>query len=526
MTGETSRRAKIRKRGINVLFRLLFSRTMITVLLLLLQVGIFLGAFHLMGIYWQGFLIVCNVLSVVLIVYIINANENPAFKLAWMIPICAFPIFGVAIYIFVMINPGARDLKKRLDRRKAETISFLQPSEKVMTKMEQEFLPICDLSYYLQNTNQMPTYENTEVTYFAIGEEKFMDLLLELKAARKFIFLEYFIISKGKIWGQILEILQQKVKEGVEVRVMYDGMCSLVNLPFHYPRELRKMGIQAKMFSPIRPLLSSHQNSRDHRKILIIDGRVAYNGGINLADEYMNEIERFGHWKDTAVKLEGDAVKSFTAMFLQMWNVSENGEEDYKRYLDVDSHPVLDKDTGYVIPYNDDPANREDVAEAVYLDMLFKAKRYVHIMTPYLIIDHEMEAALMFAAKRGVDVKILLPHIPDKKIAFSIARTYYPELLEAGVKIYEYTPGFVHAKSFVSDDERAVVGSINLDFRSLFEHFECATFIYKNLVVYDIEKDFMECVDKSICVTKEYYKALPGFTRLSGRIFRIFGSLM
>lgn len=526
MAEEVKISQKAKKKSKNFFLKLLFSHTMINILLLVLQIVVLFVTFHLMGQYWQGFLVGCIVLSVILIIYIINDNENPAFKLAWMIPICAVPIFGVAAYIVVKTNPGTWKLKERLDGLKKETEKYLQPVPEVVEQMEKEKSPISDLSHYLQNINQMPTYQNTRVTYFSLGEDKYADILEELKKAEKFIFLEYYIIDRGKMWDSVLEILEQKVKEGVEVRVMYDGMCTLYKLPYRYPRQLTAKGIKAQVFFPIVPLLSTHQNSRDHRKILVIDGKIAYNGGINLADEYINEINLYGHWKDAAVKLEGEAVKSFTVMFLQMWNVSSTLSEDYERYINVKPQSFTDAPLGYVIPYNDDPINREDIAECVYLDIIAKAKNYVHIMTPYLILDYETENALMFAAKRGVDVKLILPHIPDKKIPFAIARTYYRDLLQAGVKIYEYEPGFVHAKVFVSDDDRAVVGSINLDYRSLFEHFECATFIYNNPVVADIEKDVQKTLEKCITVTEEYYRSLPLFGKLVGRVFRIFGSLM
>lgn len=526
MATETRISEKVKKKSKYFFLKLLFSHTMINIFLLVFQVVVLFVTFHMMGRYWQGFLIGCIILSVILIIYIINDDENPAFKLAWMIPICAVPIFGVTAYIFVKTSPGIWKLKERLDKRKKETEAYLQPDPEIVKSLEEENAEIKDLSHYLQTINQMPTYRNTKVTYFPLGEYEYVELLEELKKAEKFIFIEYYIIDKGKMWDSILEILEQKAKEGVEVRVMYDGMCTLYKLPWRYYDRLKEKGIEAKVFHPIVPLLSSHQNSRDHRKILVIDGRIAFSGGINLADEYINEINVFGHWKDTAIKLEGDAVKSFTAMFLQMWNVSTTVEEDYDRYLCIEQPDYHKEAKGYVIPYNDDPINREDVAEGVYLDIIAKAQKYVHIMTPYLILDYEMEKCLKFAAKRGVDVKLILPHIPDKKIPFYIARTHYMDLMRAGVKIYEYEPGFVHAKVFVSDDERAVVGSVNLDFRSLFEHFECATFIYNNPVVAEIEDDMQDTLQKCITVTPEYYRALPITSRILGKIFRIFGSLM
>lgn len=515
--------ARVKQKGISVLFKIVFSRLMITVLLILLQIYYMFSIFGLMQ-YSVVTRTLFDILGAAAIVYIINSEENPAFKLAWIIPICLFPFFGVAFYIFIMTNPGSRSLQKAVGVRVDETKHLLRTEYRVLEKMKKEGSGFRNLGHYIQTRNYFPTYDHTKVDFFSVGEEKYEDLLMELKKAEKFIFLEYFAIDKGEVWDKVLEILEEKAGQGVEVRVMYDGMGSLLALPHNYPKELRARGIKAKVFSPIKPLLSTHQNNRDHRKILVIDGKVAYNGGINLADEYMNKKERFGHWKDTAVKLQGEAVKSFTIMFLQMWNLSEKGAEDYHKYILPTGY--FHEGEGFVIPYNDDPTNRENIAENVYLDMINQAKKYVHIMTPYFIIDNEMMTALTFAAARGVDVKIILPHIPDKKVVFAIARTYYPQLLAAGVKIYEYKPGFVHAKEFVSDDVKAVVGTINLDFRSLYEHFECGTYIYKNPVVQKIEEDYQSTLKKCIKVDYQYYVDLLIFYRMLGKICKLFGPLV
>lgn len=511
------------EKGKHALFKLLFGRTMVTVALILVQIYFMyevISRVQYAGIFKNIF----DFLGAVAIVYIINSEENPAFKLTWILPICLFPVFGVALYLFIMLNPGNRTIQKALGIRIDETKPYLQTEYRVIEKIKKEDSGIQNLGRYIQKYNNFPTYDHTKVSFFSTGEEKYEDFMEELKKAEKFIFIEYFIINRGVIWDSVLEILEEKARQGVEVRVMYDGMCSLVALPHNYPKELREKGIHAKVFAPIKPFLSTHQNNRDHRKILVIDGKIAYNGGINLADEYMNRKKRFGHWKDTAVKLEGDAVKSFTLMFLQMWNLAERGEEDYEKYILPPTG--LNLGAGFVIPYNDDPTNRLDVAESVYLDIINRATSYVHIMTPYLIIDNEMVTALEFAARRGVDVKIILPGIPDKKAIYAIARTYYPQLLAAGVKIYEYVPGFVHAKEFVSDDCKAVVGTINLDFRSLYEHFECGTYIYKNPVVNEIEKDFQETLKKCRKVDYQYYIDLPWWYRITGHVLRLFGPLV
>ena len=350
----------------------------------------------------------------------------------------------------------------------------------------------------------------------------------ELEKAKRFIFMEYFIVERGEMWDSILEILERKVQDGVEVRFMYDGMCCLVLLPYSYPRELRTKGLKAKMFAPIRPALSTYQNNRDHRKILVIDGHTAFTGGINLADEYINRKVRFGHWKDTGIMVKGDAVTSFTMMFLQMWNITEKEPEDYGRYLrdpEFFYPPELSME-GFVIPYGDSPLDQETVGELVYLDIINTARNYVHIMTPYLILNYELVQALQFAAKRGVETIIIMPHIPDKEYAFLLAKAHYEELIRAGVQIYEYTPGFVHAKVFTSDDEKAVVGTINMDYRSLYLHFECAAYIYRNEVIKDVERDFKETLAKSQVITLEECRHYPWYKKFAGRVLRLFAPLM
>ncbi|MBD5544016.1 MAG: cardiolipin synthase [Lachnospiraceae bacterium] len=499
---------------------------MITVLLLLVQIVTIVTMFQLVGRVFDWLYYFMTVLSVAFIISIVNSKENPAFKLAWMMPLCAFPVFGASLFLFVWLNPGSFGLQKKLKRRIDETSGLLKTNSRIREKLKNEPAELQGISHYIETMNGFPTFDCTEAVYFPLGEKKFQDLLKELEKAEKFIFLEYFIIGQGIMWDSILDVLKRKAEEGVEVRIMYDGMCSLVNLPYHYPRLLGEYGIKAKAFSPIKPLLSTRQNNRDHRKILIIDGKTAYTGGINLADEYINEKVLYGHWKDASIRLKGSAVRSFTVMFLQMWNLDEVGREDYKKYVFANCDPQEEEGNGYVIPYNDDPVNRLDIAENVYLDILNKAEKYVFIMTPYLILDNETVVALSFAAQRGVDVKLMMPHIPDKRVVFYIARTYYTQLLEAGVKIYEYTPGFLHAKVWVSDDNKAVVGSINLDYRSLYEHFECAAYLYKNKEIDNIKKDYLETLEKCQEITVGDYKRFSLFTRVIGRICRIFGPLM
>ncbi|MDY3765895.1 MAG: cardiolipin synthase [Lachnospiraceae bacterium] len=511
------------KRG---LFSVVFGRTFVVILLLLLQMGVLFLGFNWLSeymIYAYGGTVL---LTALLVIFLINKRENPAFMIAWMIPMLLVPIFGILLYVFCSIQQETKILRRRLEKLDSDNRNLSQQKPAVMLRLEEDNPSQANLSRYLGKMG-FPTYQNTSAKYFPSGETKFEEMKIQLEKAKSFIFMEYFIVAKGYMWDSILEILEAKVKEGVEVRFMYDGMCSLSLLPYHYPEELKKKGIQCRMFSPIRPVLSTVQNNRDHRKILVIDGQVAFTGGVNLADEYINQKERFGHWKDTAIMLQGEAVRSFTLMFLKMWNTDKRiVQENFAKYINIPIQRTPEKGDGYVIPYSDMPLDEEILGEQVYIDILFNAQRYVHIMTPYLILDYEMLHALTYAAKRGVEVIIIMPHIPDKKYAFILAKTYYEELLEAGVQIYEYTPGFVHAKVFVSDDCKAVVGTINLDYRSLYLHFECAAMLYRNKEIPNIEKDFQETLTKC-------QKVMPGDVRregiknvIAGRVLRLFAPLM
>ncbi|MDD3368747.1 MAG: cardiolipin synthase [Lachnospiraceae bacterium] len=525
----------------NIFWKVAFSRAMVTILLVLLQLFVTVIGFLWLGQYFPYLLYGMAIVGYMLVIFIINSDDNPNFKLTWIIPICIFPMLGALLYLYIHLNVGSIGLRKKmLDQRLAFRKYYKQSHTTEKNAFKNPELKT--LSSYLRFAGNYPVYENCTAKYFPLGDDLYPDLIAELEKAKHFIFMEYFIIAKGSVWDGVLDVLKRKAAEGVEIRVLYDGTNMLINLPGKYQKQLEQYGIKAKIFSPIMPLLSTHQNNRDHRKICVIDGRVGYNGGINLADEYMNRIERFGHWKDCAVKVAGPAVNSYTVMFLQMWNVAKadiepedaagkQQPEDYNQYLKIEEQEAADQDLtmrkgGFVIPYADEPMDGELSAENVYKFILNTATDYVHIMTPYFIVDDGMVNALTFAAKRGVDVKLIVPHIPDKKTIFSISRTFYPTLLNAGVGIYEYTPGFVHSKVFVSDHEKAVVGSVNLDYRSFYHHFENATYFHENPVIQDIEDDFRNTLGKCQRVDMMYYKSIPLLERSIGRVCRLFGPLM
>ena len=508
--------------------RVIFGRTTFVITALLIQFITLLYSFqwlseHVFYLY-GGFV----GLSAVVVIYIINKNQNPSYQLSWIIPVLVFPVFGALFYLFVEAQPGTRMIDRRLKANIEETKPFLKQQQQVMERLYRESRGTTRLAYYMNEYGGYPIWENTSAQYFPLGDDMYPVLLEELKKAERYIFMEYFIVEKGEMWNTILEILKEKAASGVEVRFMYDGMCSLTLVPYGHPKQLEQYGIRCKMFSPVRPVLSSAQNNRDHRKITVIDGHTAFTGGINLADEYINRKVRFGHWKDTAIMLKGDAVTGFLMMFLQMWNITEHQADDYARYLckpDYQYPAGLDR-SGFAMPYGDSPLDNELVGQHVYMDILNESRYYVHMMTPYLILDSDMITSLTFAAKRGIETIIIMPHIPDKIYAYLLARSYYAELLQAGVKIYEYTPGFVHAKVFTSDDTKAVVGSINMDYRSLHLHFECAVYLYRNPAVQQAEADFQATLKQCQEITQQDCKNYPIPKKIAGKVLRLFAPLM
>ena len=504
---------------------MIFGRALAIILMIVLQALALLGSFVWLRNYYPLIWESMSILGAFLVIFIINRDEPTEFKMSWIIPICLFPVLGALIYVFIVGNFSGFGLKVKLGRRMGETEGMLYTDDETENAIEKSPPQFQGFAHYMKHTAGFPIYNSSTAEYYPVGEDKFEDLLAELKKAEKFIFLEYFIIERGVMWDTVLEILKEKVKEGVEVRVMYDGMCSIVLLPLRYPRELEEYGIKAKMFAPIVPFLSTSQNNRDHRKIVVIDGKEAFTGGVNLADEYINLRSRFGHWKDVAVKITGDAVRSFTVMYLQMWNVSEAGEEKYEKYLKNIVYDTRVHD-GFVIPYGETPTRSSEVAKTVYASMIQSASKYVHIMTPYFIVDREFLDTMRYAARRGVEVSMILPYIPDKKVVYYIARTFYPELLGAGIRVYEYMPGFVHAKVFVSDDMCATVGTINLDYRSFYHHFECGVYFYDNSVIAKIEKDFQDTLLKCREVDFDYYKKIPLYQKAVGRVSRLLAPLL
>ncbi len=464
-------------------------------------------------------------LSMLAVLYIVSKNEKSGYKLTWVITIFAFPLFGGLFYIIFNFQTVRKKARRKIEeiRKRKDKFYYLNgdDSEEAYDKC----IPYNSHIKYLQNFAGFPIKKNTESEYFSSGEAMYNKLIQELKSAEKYIFLEYFIVSDGKMWQSILDILVDKAKSGVKVRLIYDDMGCFLQLPKDYPQYLRSLGIECEIFNSFKPIISTVQNNRDHRKITVIDGKCAFSGGINLADEYINQKDKgHGHWKDAAIMLKGKGAWSFTVMFLQMWELCTGYNEDYSLYYPVGYTGDIFSN-GYVQPYTDSPMDKENVGEHVYLKIINSAVRYLYISTPYLILDDSIMSALCLAAKSGVDVRIITPHNGDSKIVHFTTRSYYRQLIKSGVKVYEYKKGFIHSKLFVSDDTVATVGTVNLDFRSLYLNFECGTVMYGTDAVKDVKRDFEETFTECIKIDKKQCDKNI-FVRICQSIMRVFAPLM
>ncbi|MEG1409930.1 MAG: cardiolipin synthase [Terrisporobacter sp.] len=476
--------------------------------------------------YFFYFYIVSLVVGIILVIHILNGKSNPSYKIAWIVPILILPIFGGAFYLIYGGNKLSKREKGKMKIQNSKMKTSLRQDYQVLKQLEEESEYAKNQALYILNYANCPIYVNTYNEYLSPGEIKFERIIEELKKAKHFIFLEYFIIEEGIMWNTILDILIEKVKEGVDVRVIYDDVGCVMKLPYKYSDELEKLGINCRIFNPFVPMFTNRLNNRDHRKITVIDGYVGFMGGINLADEYINTYEKFGHWKDASIMIKGEAVFNLTVMFLTMWDFINNSDDDYLKYKPSNFSNEKYLCNGYVQPFDDSPLVNEPIGETVYLNLINKAKKYIYINTPYLIIDNEMATALKIAAKSGIDVRIVTPHIPDKWFVHAVTKSYYHSFIKDGIKIYEYTPGFMHSKTFVVDDEYAVVGSINLDFRSLYLHFECGAWLYKTDSVLDLRDDFVNTLKLCQEISLEECDNIKWPVKFGRLILRMFSPLL
>lgn len=495
--------------------------------ILLLLIEIFVLGFIIFG---QGHIsqitqIISWGLGVVLALKIAAQHEKSGYKVIWIFFSLLFPLFAWGLYLMQNVQLYTKRFGKRLSKIEEKTNLSLFLPETAYNSVENIKSPYLPQISYLQNFAGFPVYKDNATEYLTPGEKFFERLLPELKKAEKYIFLEFFIVEEGKMWNSILEILKDKVKQGVLVRVVYDDLGCFLTLPSAYSKKLKEYGIECQIFNKFKPFLSTVHNNRDHRKIISIDGKVAFTGGINLADEYINEYEKHGHWKDSAIMIKGTAAWSLTVMFLQMWEFVSKSEQNLQSFFPEKQDFFVQEGNGFIQPYSDSPMDKENTGEHVYLQIINNAKKYVYINTPYLIVDDSMVSALSLAAKSSVDVRIVTPQRWDKKIVHLTTRSYYRELIAAGVKIYEYTGGFMHAKTFVSDDIVATVGTTNLDYRSLYLHFECGVFMCETSAIKEIKDDFVKTVENCQQISLEDCKT-KRLKRFFEEILRFFAPLM
>ena len=508
------------------LISILFSRMVIVGLLILLQLLVLMAWIWQFSEYSEYIYTSLVIFSLAVALKVLSSDENPSYKIAWLVPILLFPVFGGPLYLLFGSGRITRGFKEHAGRIVKETQSYLVRNTDAENGLAAVDPEAERTSRYITEYGGYPLYQNSVVTYFPSGEAKFEALKEQLEKAEHFIFMEYFIIGEGYMWNSLRDILIRKAAEGVDVRIMYDDIGSLNTLPYKYDLYLGSLGIKCRVFNQFKPVASVRMNNRDHRKIVVIDGHTGFTGGINLADEYINRVERCGHWKDTAVMIKGEAVWNLTVMFLRMWCESDAEREDFLAYAPHTYHAGPFVSDGFVQPYGDSPLDDEIVGENVYLNMINRAKNYVWISSPYLIIDNELTSALCLAAKSGVDVRIVCPHVPDKWYVHMMTRSAYPFLIKNGVKVYEYTPGFNHSKTFLVDDRMGTVGTINLDYRSLYLHFECGCWMYGCGALQDLKSDYLAMLDKCAPYTEEDCRRVRWPVRLMRSLLRVFAPLM
>ena len=512
--------------GRNVLGKLtkiVFGRLFLAAVGILLQLFILFIVVTKTSEYWPVFHFACLVLAIIEVLYIINSRTDSGYKIAWITLVLIAPVFGTVFYFMFAGQRISRRERKRMLEISRNLTDNVKQEKNIVNKLRDENMDAYRQAKYILDISQDPVFQNSKLEYYKCGEEFFVSYLEELKKAEKFIFLEYFIISPGRMWNEILKVLEEKAANGVDVRLIYDDFGCISSFNRKYDKELAKKGIKCTVFNRFVPFLSFRMNNRDHRKITVIDGKVGFTGGINLADEYINEKERFGYWKDTAIKIEGDAVWNLTSLFLSIWDYLNNiVGDDYRKYkvkTDI-------KNNSYISVYGTIPIINETIGENIFLNLINRAKKYVYITTPYLVIDDELITALCNAAKMGIDVRIVMPGIPDKKTVFMLSRSYYQILIDSGIKIYEYTPGFVHAKMIVVDDIFATVGTTNFDYRSLYLNYECGAWIYNDLEILKIKEDILETINLSKEINRYESKKISKTNRLAKAVLRFFAPLM
>lgn len=501
-----------------------------------LQISLLVWGLYKMNFFLLSSIILLQFISSISVVKMVSARKNPSYKIAWIAVILLIPVLGFLLYLMWGRGSNPKKVKKQITTLSNMTIPLYKHNKYIEDKLADAYPNQQRPMNYLIKAG-FPVYSGTFVSYFDLGDKFFPSLIEDMKKAEKFIFMEFFILSEGELWQQVLSVLKERAAAGVNIRILYDDFGCITCLPENFEKELRENGIQTAAFNKIRPVVNNfYMNYRSHQKICVIDGNIAYTGGVNLADEYINTVDAFGHWKDSGIRMAGDAVWSMSVMFLQMWEYATYNKksrtapnQDYTQYLPDESFcSAVENASGFVQPFVDGPLTtpEETEAEYLYMQIINSAKKYIYITTPYLVPDNEMITALRLAARSGIDVRIITPGIPDKKYVYLVTNLYYGILLEAGVKIYEYLPGFIHAKNLVCDDEAGVVGTINMDFRSFYLHFENGVFMCGCDAVGQIKADFLETLKYCREIDLETWKKRPKSRKAAQTLLNLFAPLL
>lgn len=514
-------RKKKRVKSVKKISVLIMSRSLVMIVVPIMSLVSFVGilvwsAKEFSGIYW-----VLILLNYTVVFHLIRSSEEPAFKIAWFFLLLHFPLVGGGIYLLlqgkeISKNTNFRSMEYHI--QKEMQLLYLEEEQKIMPYYEDAKPQL----YYFQREIHSPAFQRNQVRYFGSGENLYQEMIRILKKAQNYIFLEYFLISHGAFWTEILKILKQKAQEGLEIRVIYDDAGCFFHLDQGYPEKMAQLGIKAQVFHSLSPRISRRSNHRNHRKLLIVDGTMAITGGVNISDEYINQVQRFGYWKDGGVSISGSSVRAMVIQFLGMWEYCSGLIENMNLFFPekIDFF----QETSIIVPYNSIPKDCEAMGQRVFLNLITRAKRFIHITTPYLVLDTATQTALCNAGKSGIEVVILTPHIPDKKLVFQMTRAFYVPLIASGVQIYEFTPGFIHEKKVIVDNIFATIGTVNLDYRSLFLHFENGIWLWNSPCIQDMEEDFQKILAKSQIYTES--GDCRAITKIMRGILRLFSPLL
>ncbi|MEG2310664.1 MAG: cardiolipin synthase [Clostridia bacterium] len=506
---------------------LTISKIVAVILLIFLQIAVMTLFYTTARNIYNYARIVYDIVRIAMVLHLLYRHDSVAYKISWMLFILFMPVVGMLVYLLWGNSKLRRKKEKEFKKIRCETMSTLYDCSSVKNEIKAIDKYKYNQVEFTSKITGYPIYKNQGIKYFKNGEEYFCSFFEDLKKAQKYILLEFYILSSGKLWDKTLEILKEKVKNGVKVQIIIDSLGCIFRKPKSFIDKMSKYGIQIYIFNPFTPLISGYINYRDHRKIVVIDGIIAYTGGINLADEYANIIERFGYWKDVGIKVEGNAAWSFTLMFLRAMQSINNVELDYMWYKNVSNNLSLTQPSiGYVHPFADGPDNRKNPLESVFIQTINYAKDYVYITTPYFVVSESVLNALLNSARGGVDVRVIFPHIPDKKLVQVVTRSFYEVLLEAGVKVYEYKPGFIHSKTFVADDDTSIVGSANLDFRSMHLNFESLLWSYKTGEEKMLKKDFKNMLTECVEIDIDEWLKRPFYKKILEAIMSAFAPML